>query len=67
MRAECCFCGDKSYIQDVKGGFHIAGFGGHNEQYPTPSTNFSTFDTDAEGVITCTTTKATKDATPIRI
>jgi hypothetical protein len=25
--AECCYCGDKSYLTTVLGGFHIGGYG----------------------------------------
>jgi len=26
VRAKCCFCGDKSFVKDIKGGFHYRGY-----------------------------------------
>lgn len=50
LQAKCCFCGDRSYVAEVKGKFHIGGFGQIKEEDPTTDIP-ETFpaDTDEEG------------------
>jgi hypothetical protein len=35
VAAECCYCGDKSYVKEIKGGFHVGGYGTTKVNDPT--------------------------------
>lgn len=64
MRAQCCYCGDKSYIKDITGKFHIGGYGEDKEDDPNddiPRTKMNgdyTEIIDGEEVLVIKTVKA---------
>lgn len=35
VKAKCCFCGDHSYITEIKGKFHLSGYGVIKEDDPS--------------------------------
>lgn len=69
LRASCPFCGDKSFITKVKGGFHYGGFGKVKPDDPDqdiPSTIIEKFEQSPNSnLFEFTILKANKDAKPV--
>jgi hypothetical protein len=69
VRANCPFCGDKSFVEVVKGGFHYGGYGVVKDDDPDediPSTVVDHFDIEGDQFV-FTLKKARHDAKPVRI
>jgi hypothetical protein len=68
VKANCPFCGDESFTTDVKGGFHIGGYGVVKDDDPSsdvPSTKVDHFETEGE-TFKFFIVKARADAKPVR-
>ncbi len=68
LRANCPFCGDSSFVTEIKGGFHPAGYGTPKQDDPDdviPSTEHDGFDVRGDVVI-FRVRKAGPDAKPVR-
>lgn len=72
VQATCCFCGDKSFVGEIQGGFHNGGYGtvkDDDADDDVPSTvidHFETVEVNGEDVFLFHTKKASPDAKPVR-
>lgn len=67
IRAKCPWCGDHSFIETFKGGFHPGGYGSPKEDDPNddiPSTCVDHWDVEGD-VVVFTIMKANVDAKPV--
>lgn len=68
LKALCPFCGDASFAVEVRGGFHIGGYGRPNPDNPEddyPSTVVDPPD-EVDGLFIFPVKKASPDAKPVR-
>lgn len=67
LQAVCPFCGDKSFIKEVKGGFHFGGYGKikeDDEEDDVPSTIVESTEI-VNGVLIFEVKKANANAKPV--
>jgi hypothetical protein len=67
LQASCPFCGDKSFVTEIQGGFHPGGYGKIKPDDPLsdiPSTIVDVFDCQND-IYTFTILKANADAKPL--
>ncbi len=54
MKAKCCFCGDHSYVKEIKGKFHLSGYGQikeDDESQDIPETFIGSIDEQGDVII----------------
>lgn len=60
MKAKCCFCGDHSYVKEIKGKFYLGGYAKtqDDDNVETRDNGFEEVDIDGEAVLLINTVKA---------